>query len=223
MLTVCKGHPSGHVKIFLGQSAILKLEVGGPIIPDWGANIATQGKEIDHMKATLRDWLTSFWEITVHPSQTTFINESRKAKGKFVSVIGWLTFVAAFNDLFVYVVYKQFAPLVIVLTFIVGPIAFLLFAFWLDTIYRRAFHRQKSYYDEFLYLTVAIYVPYTIWSSLLRLTPSVGHFLWWTSFLYLVIMLTIAVKSLTKLKTWQAATTVIFSLVLGVMGLICLP
>jgi hypothetical protein len=176
------------------------------------------------MEATLKDWLGSFWQITVRPSQTTFVNESRKAKGKFVSVIGWLTFIAAFTHLFVYVVYQQFfAPVVIVLTFIVLPIVFLLFAFWLDTVYRRAFHRQKSYYDEFLYLAVVIYVPWTIWSSLLSLTPSVGNYLWWASLLYLVIMLTIAVKSLTKLKTWQAAITVVFGLVLGVMGLICLP
>jgi hypothetical protein len=176
------------------------------------------------MEATLKDWLGSFWEITVRPSQTTFINESRKTKGKFVSVIGWLIFVATFTHVYVYVVYKQFfAPAVIVLTFIVIPIVFLLFAFWLDTICRRAFHRQKSYYDEFLYLTVVIYVPYTIWSSLLSLVPSVGNYLWWASLLYLVIMLTIAVKSLTKLKTWQAATTVILGLVLGILGLICLP
>jgi hypothetical protein len=176
------------------------------------------------MEVTLKDWFSSFWEILVRPSKTTFINESQKAKGKLPSVIGWLIFIMAFDHVFVYAIYKQlFSPLVIVLTFIIFPIVFLLFAVFLDTIYRRAFHRKKSYYDEFLYLAVAIYVPYSIWSAPLALIPSLGTYLWWASLVYLVILLTIAVKSLTKLKTWQAAITVIISLLLGVMGLICFP
>ncbi len=175
------------------------------------------------METTLKDWLSSFWKITVRPSQITFLHESQKAKGKLASAIGWLTFITIFNDLFVCVMHKQcFAPPVTIMTFVVFPLIFLFFALCLDTISGRVFHCQKSYYDQFLYVAAIVYVPYAIWSSLLSLLPSIGSHLWWTSLLYPITLWTIAVKSLTKLETWQATTAVIVSLVLGLVGLISL-
>ncbi len=175
------------------------------------------------MEATVKDWLSSFWQITVRPSPTTFINESRKAKGKLSSTIGWLVFITIFNNLFACVMYKQcFTPSVTIMTFVVFPIIFLFFAFCLDTISGRAFHCPKSYYDEFLYFAAIVYVPYALWSSLLSSFPLIGSYLWWASLLYPITLWTIAVKSLTKLKTWQATITVILSLILGIVGLISL-
>src|SRR6266545_4854318 len=126
------------------------------------------------METSFKDWLSSFWQITVQPSQTTFINESQKAKGKLSSVIGWLIFITIFNDLFICVIHKQcFAPSITMMTFVIFPSVFLFFAFCLDTVSGRVFHHSKSYYDEFLYFATIVYVPYAIWSSLLSLLTSI--------------------------------------------------
>ncbi len=176
------------------------------------------------METTLKDWLSSFWKITARPSPITFINESQKAKGKLSSAIGWLIFITIFNDLFVCVMYKQcFTSSTIMTTFVIVPLLFLFFAFCLDTISGRVFHHPKSYYDELLYFAAIVYVPYAMWSSLLSLLPLIGSYLWWASLLYPITLWTIAVKSLTKLTTWQATFTVVASLILCGTGLLYLP
>jgi hypothetical protein len=152
------------------------------------------------------------------------VNESQKAKGKIFGAISWLLLIVAFNHFYVYAVYKYvFSLSVIIMTFLFFPIVFLFFVFCIETVYQKAFHRKKTYYDEFLYIAVAIFVPFQILSSPLGLIPSFGIYLGWASFIYPIILLVVAVKALTKLKTWQAIVTVVLSIILGLAGFFCIP
>ena len=177
------------------------------------------------MEATLKDWLGSFGEIVIHPSEGTFLKEARKAQGKTGSALGWLLFLTAFIHVFNLVVFNYVYPIyVIVSSFILIPIGFFFLAFCLDTIYRKVFHRKKTYYDEFLYIGVAIFFVSQIFILLLSVIPALRDtYLSWALFLYPIILLIIAVKSLTKLKGWQASLTVVLSVVLASLFLLCGP
>jgi hypothetical protein len=176
------------------------------------------------MEATLRDWLSSFREIIIRPSQIAFVNESQKAKGKIFGAIGWLLFIAAFDQLYVYAVYKYvFSVSLVIMTFLVFPLVFLFLAFCIDTVYCKVFHHKNTYYDEFLYIAVAIFVPFQILSSSLSLIPTIGIYLGWASIIYPIILLIVAVKSLTKLKTWETIVTVVLSIILALAGFFCIP
>ena len=177
------------------------------------------------MEATLKDWLGSFWGIIIHPSESTFVNEAQKAEGKTSSAIGWLLFLTVFTHIYNYIVFKSvFSIPVIILTFILIPLDALFLAFCLDTIYRRVFHRKKTYFDEFLYIVVVVLVSSQLFVSLLNLIPAIrGNYLLLASYLYPIVLLIIAVKSLTKLKGWQSAITVVLSVILALAGLICMP
>ncbi len=176
------------------------------------------------MEATLKDWLGSFWKVTIYPARVTFINESVKAKGKTASAIGWLLFLTVFVLLYNYAVFKFVFPvLVIILTFILFPLDSFFLVFWLDTVSRKVFKCKISYYDEFLYLGVVIAVVGQILFSILNLIPAVrGYYLLWASYLYPIVLLIIAVQSLTKLKVWQAFVTVILSVILAFIAFICI-
>ena len=177
------------------------------------------------MEATFKDWLGSFWKIIVHPSESTFVREAQKAKGKISSAIGWLLFLAVLIHLYIYAVFKYVFPIhVIILTFILIPLFSFFLAFCLDTIYRKIFHRKKTYYDEFLYIGIVILIVSQFVFSILNLIPAIrGNYLLWASYLYPIVLLIIAVKSLTKLKGWQAAITVILSVLLALAGFLCMP
>ncbi len=42
------------------------------------------------MKQTLLDWLGTFWRVLVAPTPKTFLQEAKKADGKFASAVVWL-------------------------------------------------------------------------------------------------------------------------------------
>lgn len=177
------------------------------------------------MEATLKDWLGSFWAILIHPSESTFLEESRKAQGKMGSAVGWLLFMTVFLHVYNYAVFNFFYPVYAVISsFILIPLDFFFLSFCLDTIYRKVFHRKKTYYDEFLYLWVAIFIVSHVFILLLTLIPAVrDSFLSWALYLYPIVLLIVAVKSLTKLKAWQATLTVALSVTLAVSFLVCGP
>jgi hypothetical protein len=177
------------------------------------------------MEATMKDWLGSFWKIVIYPSEATFFNEAQKADGKTSSAVGLLLLLTLFIHLYNYVFFQTAFPVVvIILSFLLIPLDIFLLAFCLDTIYRNAFHRKKSYYEEFLYIGVVTFISSQLLFFLLNMIPPIrGNQLLWVSYLYLTVLLIIAVKSLTKLKAWQATVTVILSVILSVAGLIFMP
>jgi hypothetical protein len=176
------------------------------------------------MEAALKDWLGSFWKVMIYPTQVTFVHESGKAKGKTTSAIGWLLFLTVFVNLYNYVVFKYAFPIsVIILAFILLPLDAFFLAFWLDTISRKVFHCKISYYEEFLYLGVVIAVVDQVLFSTLNLIPAVrGSYLSGASSLYPIVLLIVAVQSLTRLKVWQAIITVILSVILALIVFICI-
>lgn len=174
---------------------------------------------------TMFDWITSIWKILISPIPNTFINESKKAKGKLVSAIIWTLFLVAYNYVLNFLLFKrEYSALVIGFSFLLYPITVLFFVFLLNLVYRKLFHRKKSYYDEFLYFTVIDLVLYYLIVSLVLPIPKIGITLSWIlGTLYPVILLTIGVISLTKLKIWEAVVTVLISITIGIAGFLCIP
>lgn len=185
--------------------------------------ITSSGKESESMETTLKDWLGSFWHVMIYPSQGTFAHESQKAGGKTTSAIGWLIFLAVFLHLYNYVVFKSVSPLsVVLLTLLLIPLDFFLLAFWLDTISRKVFHHKTSSYEQFLYIGVVIGVVSQILFSILNLIPPLrGYYLAEASYLYPIIILIVAVHSLTKLRIWESIITVILSVLLSLIIFAC--
>jgi hypothetical protein len=177
------------------------------------------------MEATLKDWISSFWKILIHPSESTFLNESQKAQGKTGSALNWLLFMTVFIYVFNYAVFNYIYPIyVIISSLILIPIDFFILAFCLDAVYRKFSRRKKMYYEEFLYLEVVIFIVSQMLILLLSLIPAVRNTnLLWVLFLYPVVLLIVAVKSLTKLRVWQATIAVILSVTLAASFLICGP
>jgi hypothetical protein len=91
--------------------------------------------------------------------------------------------------------------------------------------YRKIFHHKQTYYDEFLYIWVIIFVLYQILASLSDLIPVAreSYYLSWALYLYPITLLSMAVKAITKLKVWQAIMTVVLSIILTLSFLACMP
>lgn len=187
--------------------------------------LTLQIRKVENMEATLKDWLGSFWNILIRPSQSTFFDEAQKAQGKTGSAVGWILFLTIFIHLYNYVAFNYVYPIyVIISSFILLPLDIFILTFCMDTICRKVFHRRRSYYDEFLYLWVVIFVISQVIIVVLSLIPAIrDNYLSWVLFLYPIGLLTVAVKSLTELKIWQAAITVVLSVILASLFLICGP
>ena len=180
------------------------------------------------MDATVKDWLGSFWNILIRPTESTFVNEAKKAEGKTFSAVGSLVLFTAFFCLYnLAVLHYDFSKGAVILGFIIIPLYFLVLAFSLDTLYRKIFHRQKSYYEEFLYIGVVIFIISQLLFYLLIWIPFLGtDYLAFTSiavaYLYPIVLLIVAVKSLTKLTAWQATLTVILGVGSTIIGWLCM-
>ena len=175
------------------------------------------------MEATLKDWLGSVWKVMIFPFPRTFINEAQKAKGKTASAIVALLLLTIIVNLFNYVVLDHvFSPITILAALILAPIQTFFLAFWLDTICRKLFHFNTSYYDEYLYLAVVVAIVTQTLYTILNLIPFLqGNYLLAAWYLYPILLLTIAVQSLTKVKIWQATVIVVLSTIFALIGFAC--
>ncbi len=173
---------------------------------------------------TLKDWLVTFWKIIIMPMPETFIKEAKKAKGKFSSAVVWLVFLAVLIHLSIFLLFDYVYPLwVTISTILFVPITFFVFVFFIHMFYQRLFHRKKDYHAEFLYLAVGIFVPFVAIGSIVPMVPQVGTTLAWISLLYPIILMIIAVSTITKLKAWQSTVTVFLGLFFATLGFLCLP
>ena len=173
--------------------------------------------------AIFQDWLLTFYRIIVSPLPRTFINEAKKAKGKFPSAVLWLTLAVLIADAIIYFATGYFPVSRILMSLIFLPIIFLVFVFSLDILYKKLFDRKKSYYDELLYLVVGVYTPFSVISSLTSLIPKVGQILSWILFVYPLLLVILLLKSLTNLKFWQASVVVSLGTILTLGSLFCIP
>jgi hypothetical protein len=172
----------------------------------------------------LRDWITTFWSISIRPAPKTFVVESAKAKGKLPGVIAWLELISVIGcfDYFL-VIRRSFSLSTFLLGIFFLPVEFFFFVFCIHMLYQRLFGRKKNYYTELLYLIVGIFVPFTIISFIVSPIPVVGTYLSWTISLYPLVLTMIAVMSITKLNAWQSVAVVLLSSVLAAAGLFCIP
>lgn len=172
----------------------------------------------------LKDWLTTFWKVIIKPTPETFIEESKKAQGKLSTAIAWLVFSILFDFLFSYFAHQfLFPPAIIIGMVMFFPIAFLVFVFFIHLFYQRLFRRKKDLYSEFLYLSVGVMTPISLINLLVPLIPNVGLALAAIVWVYLFVLIVIAVKAVSKLNVWQSTLTVFLGLLFASLGFLCIP
>jgi hypothetical protein len=79
-------------------------------------------------------------------------------------------------------------------------------------------------HDEILYLTTAVIVAISLIALGFSLIPGiVGRILMWATLVYLIVLLAVAVKAITKLSMGQTLVTVILSLIVAGGAFACSP
>jgi hypothetical protein len=175
--------------------------------------------------STMAEWLAAFWKIIYKPLPQTFLDIAQNAKGKFSSCIAWLVFVAIFSELFNYIFFlpkNDFSWLIPTLASVVAvPIEILFYVFWIRTFQRKVFHGETDYYNELLYVIVAIYVVMGVMSKFLALIPILLVASTWIAYAYFIILTMVAVRAITKLDLWKTIVTVLLSFLLAAGVALC--
>ncbi len=172
---------------------------------------------------TFLSWLETFGNILIRPTPHTFTTEAKKAGGKTATAIAWLVVTIVLFHLWAYLVGSRFRSLTIAASILLFPIIFLFYTFCVHFLYTRLLHRTKYHYDEFLYLMVGIFVPYTLLASLVTPIPRAGNYLSGLVMGLAVILTILAVKTVAHLKTWQSIAIVLLSTLLTIGGYLCIP
>jgi hypothetical protein len=174
---------------------------------------------------TLNDWLSTFWKILTEPSQATFLAAAKCAKRKFVTAMLWLIAIAT-----LYYIRGRFITgvslgiMLLFLAVIALPISVLVCVTSIHFFLKRMFHCKADHYDEILYLTVAVIVVVSLIVLGFSLIPGItGRILMWAALVYLVVLLVVAVKSITKLMWVEALVSVIVSLIVAGGAFVCSP
>lgn len=176
---------------------------------------------------TLADWLTTFWRILISPTPGTIRAEAQKAEGKFSSAVGWLAFFAVYVFVFYVIATKQVLFTGLIVVMLALPLSVVLFTSAIHFVNQRIFKQKQYLYEKLMYINVAILLPiqmiYTpIWAILaLRSWTTINSVLSYVVLLYQIVLLVIAVKTLTNLKYWQAVITVFISMIIASLVFLC--
>jgi len=179
------------------------------------------------LNETLKDWLVTFWKVLISPSPKTFVAEAQKANGKFASAMGWIIFFSIYIFIFSIIALKQVMVIGFIFVVLALPIAIIIFTSAMHFAYQRIFKRKQYLYDKLVYATVAILLPiqflFVPLSTILFpvLSVSVNSILNYIIFLYQIVLLVIAFKSITNLKYWQSIATVLISIVVAGLVFLC--
>ena len=172
------------------------------------------------MKQTLLDWFGTFWRVLVAPTPKTFLYEAKKADGKFASAVVWLVVYALciFSVASIVAGGMLDIPALLTILFLI-PLVVILFTSVLSFICKRIFHQKAYIYDKLLYLTVAILLPGFVMFVLISafISPDVFKVLIFILLFYQVILLTIAVKGIVAIETWQAFVALVFAMTVGIL------
>ena len=171
------------------------------------------------MLATLKDWLVTFWRVIFVPTPATFRAEAGKASGKFASAADWLVFYAVYLYVATDLVLGPVTLVLLLMAVILVPLAVILFTSAMSFMVRRLAHRKEYVYDKMLYLTVAILVPlqFVFVQAVLALPGTIAFVVSYCLLLYQVTLLTIALKTITNIKYWQALTSVVLAMVATIL------
>jgi hypothetical protein len=171
----------------------------------------------------IKDWLITFGMIMIKPSPQTFVIESKKAKGKFLTALAWVAFAAIAIDIQTLIINNYFSISKILKSLLFMPIVVLFSVFCIHLLYQRLFGRKKDLYSELLYLIVGVFVPFVLISIFVNHIPVVGEMLYWVVLAYPLILTIIAVKTITKLKVWQSIVIVFLGSVVAVISYFIFP
>jgi hypothetical protein len=172
------------------------------------------------MKETLLDWLGTFWKVLVSPTPQTFLQEAKKADGKFASALGWLVFYAVYMVVMASLAIHAMLSLPSLLTAIfLIPLAVILFTSVINFICRRVFRQKEYIYDKLLYITVAVLLPvFVIFAPIsILIDANVFKVLIFILLFYQAALLTIGVKTIARIAYWQAFVTVVISIIAGII------
>lgn len=176
---------------------------------------------------TFKDWIYTFWRVLILPTPKTFLAESQKADGKFTSAVGWLIFFVVYIFIFSIFIFKQVLITGFVGMILVIPLTIILFTSAMHFVYQRMFKRKQFIYDKLIYLNTAIllsiqflFVPLST-LFLPVSTVTINSILSYGILLYQFILITIAFKSISNLKYWQASITVVISILAAGITLLC--
>ena len=172
---------------------------------------------------TLKDWLGTFGKIIVHPTAGTFRDEAKKAPGKLGSAIAWIVVFVITYQVVEYVagellidMYSAFVNVILL------PIGFLFFVFCIHLLVKRLFHRKQDHYEEILYLSAGIMLPFMALNILTGRIPVVGLILSWVVDVYTLGLMVIAIKAVTGLKAGQAIRVVLLGSLMAGVGFLCI-
>lgn len=171
----------------------------------------------------LHDWLFAFRTILTKPSSQSFEKTAKKASGKTSSIIVAIVCFTVF--IFVHAYFAEniiFSPSTYLLSLIGFPLLFFLTVFWMEVFRKKLFRRKKSYYDELLFIVTVVLILFGFISSLLSIIPGIGRILSIMVNIYQVVLIVIALSSITNLKIWHSILTVTASMIVTVGSFSCI-
>jgi hypothetical protein len=172
------------------------------------------------MKETLLDWFGTFWKVLISPTPQTFLQEVKKAEGKFASALAWLVFYAIYMVAMASLAIRDLLSVPTLLTVVcLIPLTVILFTSVINFICQRIFHRKEYIYDQLLYITVSVLLPvFIIFAPISAFVDAnIFKILIFILLFYQAAVLTVGVKTVANIAYWQAFVTVVFSIIAGIV------
>lgn len=175
------------------------------------------------MADTLKDWFGTFWKILILPTSGTFSGEAEKAKGKFSSAIGWAVFIAIYSFVLSAIAGINFNADFLIIALLILPSLVVLLPSATHFVLQRVFHQKQYLYDRLLYIFTAILVLFQLIITPVTLfAPSaIVHAANYIVIAYQVVLFIIAIKSIARIRFWQAVITTIITGFAGALILLC--
>lgn len=178
----------------------------------------------------LNDWFNDLWRVLIAPHPNTFKEIAKHAEDKFSSGVVWVLLAVLANRLLVWI--DPNAPKynpndeawAFVFLLILFPFLVIFFSYFLNFVYKKFFKRKRDCHQEIYYISVLIFVPFTIFTGLIRFLPFSSTVLLWPMWIvnvYQLILFVIAIQAITNLKYWQAFVTFATALLLASFAFIC--
>ena len=164
----------------------------------------------------LRKRLDHLFNILFKPIPGTYQKIAEDANGKLGESIIWLIILGPIMEISAR---NEFNILRITISMFSVPLLILIFSNFLQLSLHKIFHRKKYLYDELLYASTLIFVVISLLQSILLFFFKT---FWLNIFsIYGIILIIIAIKTYTNLKTWQAIVSTLISSILTVLAALC--
>ncbi len=170
----------------------------------------------------LKDWLGTFWRILISPSLKTFTVEAEKAENKFTSALGWGVFIAIYSYVVPAIAVHVFNFTILAGLLLACPLLIALVPSATHFMLQRVFHRKEYLYNKVVYIYTAVFVIFQLIVNLAFFLPtSIASALNYLLIAYQIVLFVIAIKAIANIKYWQAVVTILVSVAVGLIILIC--